>query len=70
MKPLVLSCMYFKTADVAGLRIFYREAGDPSKPTFEVCRTARGQESSKRGQRASRRALNNFLLARHPGEAV
>src|SRR5260370_23614801 len=23
--------MYFKTADVAGLRIFYREAGDPSK---------------------------------------
>jgi len=24
--------MYFKTADVAGLRIFYREAGDPSKP--------------------------------------
>jgi len=26
--------MYFKTADVAGLRIFYREAGDPSKPTI------------------------------------
>jgi len=25
--------MYFKTGDVAGLRIFYREAGDPSKPT-------------------------------------
>jgi pimeloyl-ACP methyl ester carboxylesterase len=25
--------MDFKTADVAGLRIFYREAGDPSKPT-------------------------------------
>jgi pimeloyl-ACP methyl ester carboxylesterase len=25
--------MYFKTADVAGLRLFYREAGDPSKPT-------------------------------------
>src|SRR6476660_3296472 len=25
--------MYFKTADVAGLRIFYREAGDPLKPT-------------------------------------
>jgi pimeloyl-ACP methyl ester carboxylesterase len=24
--------MYFKTADVAGLRLFYREAGDPSKP--------------------------------------
>jgi pimeloyl-ACP methyl ester carboxylesterase len=25
--------MYFKTADVAGLELFYREAGDPSKPT-------------------------------------
>jgi len=28
------SFMYFKTADVAGLRIFYREAGDPSTPTI------------------------------------
>jgi len=26
--------MYFKTADVAGLRLFYRETGDPSKPTI------------------------------------
>ncbi len=26
--------MYFKTADVAGLRLFYREAGDLSKPTI------------------------------------
>jgi len=26
--------MFFKTADVAGLRIFYRDAGDPSKPTI------------------------------------
>ena len=26
--------MNFKTADVAGLRIFYREAGDPAKPTI------------------------------------
>src|SRR6267143_101035 len=26
--------MYFKTADVAGLKLFYREAGDPSKPTI------------------------------------
>ena len=26
--------MYFKTGDVAGLRIFYREGGDPSKPTI------------------------------------
>jgi len=26
--------MYFKTADVAGVRIFYRGAGDPSKPTI------------------------------------
>ena len=26
--------MYSKTADVAGLRLFYREAGDPSKPTI------------------------------------
>ena len=26
--------MYFKTADVAGLRLFYREAGDASKPTI------------------------------------
>ena len=26
--------MYFKTADVAGLRLFYREAGDPSKQTI------------------------------------
>jgi len=25
---------YFKTADVAGLKIFYREAGEPSKPTI------------------------------------
>src|SRR5258708_22089316 len=24
--------MHVKTADVAGLRLFYREAGDPSKP--------------------------------------
>ncbi len=27
------SFVYFKTAEVAGLRLFYREAGDPSKPT-------------------------------------
>ena len=26
--------MYFKIADVADLRIFYREAGDPSKPSI------------------------------------
>jgi pimeloyl-ACP methyl ester carboxylesterase len=26
--------MDFKTAEVAGLRLFYREAGDPSKPTI------------------------------------
>jgi pimeloyl-ACP methyl ester carboxylesterase len=26
--------MYFKTADVASLRLFYREAGDTSKPTI------------------------------------
>ena len=26
--------MYFKTADVAGVKIFYREAGDPSKATI------------------------------------
>src|SRR6516165_3219970 len=26
--------MYFKTAHVAGLRLFYREAGDPSKPAI------------------------------------
>jgi pimeloyl-ACP methyl ester carboxylesterase len=26
--------MYFKTADVVGLRLFYREAGDPSQPTI------------------------------------
>ena len=26
--------MYFKTAHVAGLRLFYREAGDSSKPTI------------------------------------
>jgi pimeloyl-ACP methyl ester carboxylesterase len=26
--------MYFKTTDVAGLRLFYREAGDPSKSTI------------------------------------
>jgi pimeloyl-ACP methyl ester carboxylesterase len=26
--------MYFKTADVAGLRLFCREAGEPSKPTI------------------------------------
>jgi pimeloyl-ACP methyl ester carboxylesterase len=26
--------MYFKTADVAGLRLFYRDAGDPSKPAI------------------------------------
>jgi pimeloyl-ACP methyl ester carboxylesterase len=26
--------MNFNTADVAGLRVFYREAGDPSKPTI------------------------------------
>src|SRR5277367_1058210 len=28
------SRMHFKTADVSGLRLFYREAGDPSKPTI------------------------------------
>ena len=28
------SAMYFKTADVAGLRLFYREAGDQSKPAI------------------------------------
>src|SRR5262249_11683982 len=28
------SSMYFKTADVAGLKVFYREAGSPSKPTI------------------------------------
>src|SRR5262252_7734977 len=26
--------MHFKTADVAGLGLFYREAGDPSRPTI------------------------------------
>jgi pimeloyl-ACP methyl ester carboxylesterase len=26
--------MNFNTADVAGVRLFYREAGDPSKPTI------------------------------------
>jgi pimeloyl-ACP methyl ester carboxylesterase len=26
--------MYFKTAEFAGLRMFYREAGEPSKPTI------------------------------------
>ena len=26
--------MNFKTADVKGVRVFYREAGDPSKPTI------------------------------------
>ena len=26
--------MYFKTADIAGLTLFYREAGDKSKPTI------------------------------------
>jgi pimeloyl-ACP methyl ester carboxylesterase len=26
--------MHVKTADIAGLRLFYREAGDPSKPTI------------------------------------
>jgi pimeloyl-ACP methyl ester carboxylesterase len=26
--------MDFKTAEVQGLRLFYREAGDPSKPTL------------------------------------
>ena len=26
--------MHFKTADVAGLKVFFREAGDPSKPTI------------------------------------
>ena len=26
--------MYFKIGDVAGLKLFYREAGDPSKPTI------------------------------------
>jgi pimeloyl-ACP methyl ester carboxylesterase len=26
--------MHFKTADVAGVRLFYREAGDPAKPTI------------------------------------
>jgi pimeloyl-ACP methyl ester carboxylesterase len=26
--------MYFKTADVRGLKLFYREAGDPSKPAI------------------------------------
>lgn len=26
--------MYFKTAEVAGLRLFYREAGEPSQPTI------------------------------------
>ena len=26
--------MYFKTADIKGLRLFYREAGEPSKPTI------------------------------------
>jgi pimeloyl-ACP methyl ester carboxylesterase len=26
--------MYFKTAEFAGLRMFYHEAGQPSKPTI------------------------------------
>ena len=28
------SSMYFKTSEVAGLRIFYHEAGDPAKPSI------------------------------------
>jgi alpha/beta hydrolase family protein len=30
----VMTSMYYKTAEVAGLKVFYREAGDPSKPTI------------------------------------
>jgi pimeloyl-ACP methyl ester carboxylesterase len=26
--------MYFKTAEIEGLRLFYREAGEPSKPAI------------------------------------
>ena len=39
--------MYFKTADVAGLRPFYREGGDPSKPTIVLLHGfPRGRTSS------------------------
>jgi pimeloyl-ACP methyl ester carboxylesterase len=35
LRPLrTESPMYFKTTNVAGVRLFYREAGDPSKPTI------------------------------------
>ena len=34
MSAINTSAVYFKTVDVAGLRLFYREAGDPSKPTI------------------------------------
>ncbi len=32
MSAISKSAIYFKTADVAGLKLFYREAGSPSKP--------------------------------------
>ncbi len=34
MSAISKSAIYFKTADVAGLKLFYREAGSPSKPTI------------------------------------
>ncbi|MBI1256401.1 MAG: alpha/beta fold hydrolase [Chloroflexi bacterium] len=34
LKEQTMASAQFKTADVAGIRIFYREAGDPAKPTI------------------------------------
>ena len=39
----------FKTADVAGLRIFYREAGDPSKPIIVLLHGFPSSSSHFRG---------------------
>jgi pimeloyl-ACP methyl ester carboxylesterase len=50
--------MYFKTADVEGLRVFYREAGDPSKPTIVLLH---GFPSSLAGNATSGMASDNTI---------
>jgi len=65
--------MNFKTADVSGLRIFYCEAGDPSKPNIVLLHgfpsgffTRKNPRQPTICSRRSDMSLRHLLLRRHP----
>lgn len=54
-EPLAPRRLQFKTAELARLRIFYREAGEPSKPTIVLLELAgRNAEDAEFGRFVTR----------------